>query len=218
MKTALIFGSGGLIGSYLMQELLDHEKYRRVHAFVRKPLLVSHPKLEIHQVDFDALEAFSDLIRGDDLYCCLGTTMKKAGSREAFERVDLQYPLKIAEIASRNQVGCFLLVSSIGADIRSANFYLRTKGKVEDGVKKIMPRVLIFRPSMLLGKRNEFRFGESLGKALVCALQFLFLGKLRKYRGIHAHTVARAMIRLAMEEPEGGIYESDHIQIIGKRP
>lgn len=215
-RTAIVVGATGLVGSHLVNELLKRPEYSEIKVFVRHKIDISHEKLVQHVVNFDDPEKFTTLILGDDIYCALGTTIRKAGSQENFKKIDLDLPVKIASYAIKNGIKNFLVVSSIGANAKSRNFYLRTKGQME---KKIMQmgfeQVFIIRPSMLLGKRKEFRFGEIAGKVLIKTFSFLFLGRLKKYKGIHGRTVARAMIRLAVTCPSKVIIESDELQKLG---
>jgi uncharacterized protein YbjT (DUF2867 family) len=216
-KTALVFGYTGLIGGQLTRLLLEDERYSKIKVFVRRPVRQKHSKLEVILTDYEDLPSVAPEISGDELFCCLGTTMKKAGSRTAFAKVDLDYPVQIAEIASTNKVAKYLVVSSIGASKNSTGFYLRTKGIMEEAMKKYEFRQLaIFRPSLLLGTRNDKRWGEDAGKWLYGIIGFLFRGPLAKYRAIEGVTVARAMINVANNLPGQVVYESDAIQKIGQ--
>jgi uncharacterized protein YbjT (DUF2867 family) len=216
-RTALLFGATGLVGGHCLKLLLANDSYSEVVLFLRHPIPITHAKLKQHLIDFDHLHNYTTSLQGDDLYCCLGTTMRKAGSQEAFERVDYHYPVEIAQIASANGVRQYLLVSSIGADPSSANFYLRTKGKVEEAIKAIPFRAhLIFRPSFLMGSRQEVRLGERIGIAAVRALTAAPMSPLKKYRPIAASVVAAAMVSRALANLEGiHLFESDDIQSIG---
>ncbi|HSO78416.1 MAG TPA: SDR family oxidoreductase, partial [Bacteroidales bacterium] len=148
-----------------------------------------------------------------DIFCCLGTTIKKAGSQEAFRKVDLEAPAKIASIAAENEVKQFIVISSIGADPGSRNFYLRTKGQMEQTVQKEhFQAVAILRPSMITGKRKEFRMAEETGKMIFRPLEKLLLGRLRKYRSIKAKTIARAMVNIALTPQDKTVFESHEIQ------
>jgi uncharacterized protein YbjT (DUF2867 family) len=215
-RTALLFGASGLVGRQCLNELLANDAYSDVHLFLRSLIPITHAKLKQHLIDFDRLTAYADILKGDDLFCCLGTTMRKAGSQEAFEKVDYGYPVQLAQLASANGVGQYLLVTSIGADASSPNFYLRTKGKVEEAVKTFPFRsVLIFRPSFLLGNRQESRLGERIGILAVRALTAAPVSPLRKYRPIAASAVARAMVRQALAGLQGvHVFESDEIQTL----
>jgi uncharacterized protein YbjT (DUF2867 family) len=213
-RTAILIGATGLIGSYVLQNLLAEERYQRVKVFGRKKMDVSHPKLEQHIIDFDNPQSWSALINGDDVFCCLGTTIRTAGSQEAFRKVDLEYPLSFGKAAAANGVSQYLLISSLGADDKSSNFYLRTKGEIEHLLQELkFSSFIALRPSMLLGPRKEFRAGELVGKFFMRVFFFLFLGTLKKYRAIHAATVAKAMVRLALSGSTGyRVFQSDEIQ------
>jgi uncharacterized protein YbjT (DUF2867 family) len=151
-RSALLFGASGLIGGHLLRLLVDDEAYDRVTAPVRKPLSFRHPKLQEHVVDFDHLDGQKDTLQGHDVFCCLGTTIRVAGSQAAFRTVDFTYVVQAASIAAMNGAEQFLLVSSLGADKNSSAFYLRVKGEVEEAASKLSYRaVQIFRPSVLVG-------------------------------------------------------------------
>lgn len=219
MRTALLLGASGLIGGHCLDLLLRDDAYDQVIALVRKPLPMTHPKLTQHSVDFDQLQEFAHLLKADDVFCCLGTTIKKAGSQEAFRKVDFTYAHEAAQLAANNGATQFLLVSSLGADAKSPVFYNRIKGEIEAAVSLLnFTSVSIFRPSLLLGERSEFRLGERLAEPVAKALSFFLIGGLRKYRAIEAHTVAVAMIEIAKMKIEGvNVYESDRIQAIGEK-
>ena len=215
MKTALIAGASGLIGGFLLPILLKDSRYSRVISVGRRKLGIEHPKLTEVIVDMDDLPAM-EKEKIDDVFCCLGTTIKKAGSKENFRRVDFQYPLNLAEFGLAYDARRYTLVSSMGADEESKIFYSRTKGEVEKVVATIgYNRVDIMRPSALLGPRKEFRLGERLGIILLRLFGFLLIGKAKKYRAIEAETVAKAMDKLMLEEKPGVfIHESDEIKEI----
>lgn len=197
-KTAIILGSTGLVGSYLMDLLLSGDEYELVISFVRKATGLSHPKLKEYVIDFDKSEYYKELIKGDDLFCCLGTTIKKAGSQEAFSKVDLTYPITFGNLAKENGLKKYLLISSIGANAKSSTFYLSVKGQCEEQLKSIgFWATHIFRPSLLLGKREEFRFGERLSQFFMRMFSFLMVGRLRKYKPIQSYYVAEAMYNAA---------------------
>lgn len=212
-RKALVLGSSGLVGSLLLRLLLDDERYGRVTALVRRPLAISHPGLRQAVIDFDRMDRFEKEFDADDVFCCLGSTIKKAGSREAFSRVDLHYPLAAARIAKAKGARHFLIVTSMGANPASRVFYSRVKGEVESGLAGGGFRSLsILRPSLLLGKRDEKRTGESIMIALAPVFSPLLSGPLRKYRPIRAEDVAKAMIEIAAREAPGtAIYESDRL-------
>lgn len=213
-KTALIFGGSGLVGSALLRNLLRDDDYERVVAIVRTPLNIPNPKLLQHEVDFDKMENYLPLFRVDDVFCCLGTTIRAAKTRQAFKKVDYEYPVKIAELSKRAGVHKLLIVTALGADPNSRIFYNRTKGEAEEELKKIgMPVLAIFRPSLLLGKRKEFRLGEAIGGLLMSIGSAVMVGVLKKYKAIPAQKVADAMFHVAQADLDNGtyIYESDAI-------
>jgi uncharacterized protein YbjT (DUF2867 family) len=217
VKTALIIGSTGLIGSQLLNLLLENPNYARVITFVKRDSGIKHPKLTQHIIDFDKPETYKELVVGDDFFCTIGTTIKKAGSQKAFRKVDFEYPKQFAAFALQNKVKQFLIISSLGADAKSGNFYLKTKGEIEDFLKDCdFESVSVLQPSLLLGNRTEFRLGEKVGAFFMKTLSFLFLGNLKKYKPIESQTVAKALLKIAQTNNKGfKIYESDAIQEIG---
>ncbi len=213
MKSAIVAGASGLVGDCLVRRLLAEGRYERVVAFVRGPLTLTHRKLEQRTVDYERMGRMSAFPRVDDVYCCLGTTIRKAGSPEEFRRVDVEYVVRLAEVSARAGATQFLLVSSVGASASSSNFYLRCKGEAEDRVRALpFKAVQIFRPSFLVGHRRERRPGESLGIAAARALSFAMIGPARRYRPVKADDVARAMLAAAKEAPTGvHVYEGEAI-------
>jgi len=203
MKNALIAGASGLVGSELLQLLLNGNDYDKVIAFVRRPMEFSHPRLIQEIVDFKRLTEFSPAIAVTDVFCTLGTTIKKAGSQEAFRNVDHDYVVGMGKLSERIGVQQFLVVSSMGADASSRIFYNRVKGEMEMAVQQLnIPSIFIFRPSLLIGKRSEFRLGERIAQVMMGGLGFLFIGGLKKYRPIPASTVANAMLTVALTRKE----------------
>ncbi|MFV8366177.1 NAD(P)H-binding protein [Flavobacterium sp. XS1P27] len=217
MKTAVIIGSTGLIGSELLNLLLESSHYAKVITFVKRDTGIKHPKLTQHIIDFDKPETYKELVIGDDFFCTIGTTINKAGSKKAFRKVDFEYPRQFAAFALQNRVKQFLIISSLGADANSGNFYLKTKGEIQDFLKDCnFESVAVLQPSLLLGNRTEFRFGEKVGTFFMKTLSFLFLGNLKKYKPIEGKTVAKALLKIAQINNTGfKIYESDVIQEIG---
>jgi uncharacterized protein YbjT (DUF2867 family) len=213
MKTAIVIGSTGLVGNRLTRKLLNDDHYTLVKIFVRKTSSITHPKLEEHVVDFEKLEQWKNKITGDELYSAMGTTIKKAGSKEAQYKIDFTYQYECAKAASENGVGKYLLVSSAGANSKSGNFYLRMKGELDEIVSELpFKQISIFRPSFLAGERKERRRGEAIG---ISAVNFLagIIPPLRKYRPIGAETVAEAMIKTASQTNSSKlmIYELEQI-------
>jgi uncharacterized protein YbjT (DUF2867 family) len=216
-RTALVFGSTGLVGNLLLEELVDSERYSAIKIFVRQSTGISVPGVEEIIADFSDLENLTPKITGDDLFICLGTTIKKAGSVENMEKIDRDLPVKIAQMARSNGLKNVAAVSSIGASADSKNYYLRIKGEMEEGIMmQDFENIAIVRPSMLLGERKERRTGELVGKVVMKAFKPVLTGKLRKYRAIHGKDVARAMIIILEQKPGKKIYESDELQDIVK--
>ena len=175
-------------------------------------------KVRILETDFRDLAALGDALAVDDVYCCLGTTMRKAGSRDAFRRVDLDLPLALARVARAYGARQFLFVSSLGADVRSRSFYLRVKGEAEARLADIgLETLLVFRPSLLLGDREEWRPGERVMQALMRVLDPVLRGPLRRYRAVPAASVAAAMVRAALAGSEGlQVFQSERIEELGR--
>ena len=219
MKTALIIGATGLIGSQLLKLLLESKNYDKVVAFVKRDIGFNHPKLIQRIIDFDKPETYQSLIVGDDFFCTIGTTIKKAGSQYSFRKVDFEYPKQFATFALQNKVKQFLIISSLGANANSENFYLKTKGEIQDFLKNCnFENVTILQPSLLLGDRKEFRLGEKIGAFFMKTLSFLFLGNLKKYKAIEGKTVAKAMFIIAQKNYKGfRIIESGSIQEIANK-
>lgn len=211
MKTALIAGSTGLIGTQLLQLLLASDRYDKVIALVRRDAGVAHPKLQTLPAEFDQLDALLGNEKITDVFCCLGTTMAKAGSREKFYEVDFHYPVKLAEAAIKHGAARYYLVSALGADRKSKIYYNRVKGEVEAAISGVGYTALhIFRPSLLLGPRTETRRGEDAAKILYRVFGFLFPAK---YKAIDASRVADAMMHFTHSTGQGVfIHESDEMQ------
>ena len=211
MKTAIIIGATGLVGSTLVTQICENPNYSKVVLLLRKPLNISHSKLIQEVIDFDNIDALK--VVGDDLFCAMGTTLAKAGSKEAQYKIDCTYPFEIGKIAKANGVKQFILVSSVGADFDSSNFYLRTKGDLEKKIQSLgFQNFVSVRPSMLLGDREESRLGEKIGKVFSNLLSPLLFGSLRKYHGIEASDVAKSMQRFANQGLSGVKYvEYDEI-------
>jgi len=203
MKTALVAGGSGLVGRVCLQTLLVDPAYANAVSVSRRELPVSHPKLVQKVLSFENLAAL-DLPPVDDIFCALGTTIRKAGSQPAFRRVDYDYPLALADHALKFGAKQFVLVSSVGADAKSRNFYLRTKGELERALRRLPFKALhIFRPSLLLGKRDEFRVGESIGAIAAKLVQFAMAGPLSPYHPVSAMALGKAMVVAAGSNQEG---------------
>jgi uncharacterized protein YbjT (DUF2867 family) len=211
--TATVIGATGLIGSYLLNELLNDPFYDTVKILIRKPLDITHPKLEKKIVDFNDSDSLLVAIDNSDaVFCAVGTTQKKVkGDKEAYRKVDYDIPVKAARFSKMTGCETFVLVSSVGANSKSKTFYLKLKGEVEEAVKTVgVKSVHIMQPSMLLGERKEFRLGEKIGKIFMTGLSFLLPSK---YKPIQANKVAIAMLNAAKENNEGFfVYEYDGIR------
>ncbi|HEY9046669.1 MAG TPA: NAD-dependent epimerase/dehydratase family protein [Ohtaekwangia sp.] len=210
MKTALIAGSTGLIGSQLLQLLLNSDRYSEVVALTRQDL-PEHPKLKQLKIDFAKLGESLDQFKADDVFCCLGTTMAKAGSKENFYQVDFYYPLLLAKSTIQRGAKQFLLVSALGASRSASVYYNQVKGEIEEAVSTTgFETVHIFRPSLLLGPRTEHRTGEDAAKVVYKIFGFLIP---KKYKAIQSSKVAKAMLQLAsLEKPGIHIHESQDLQ------
>lgn len=216
---ALLVGATGLVGQHCLRLLLAEPRYKSVTALVRTPLKSSDSKLAQHIVDFDRLNEVHELVQADDVFCCLGTTIKNAGSQDAFRHIDRDYPVEVASLALGRGASQFLLVSAIGADAGSSIFYNKVKGEVEHDISALGYRgVQIFRPSLLLGERKEFRLGEKISQAVSNAVPFIFAGPLRKYRPIPASQVAAAMVEVAKRELSGvNVFESGELPALASK-
>jgi len=211
-KTAIVFGATGLVGKELIYHLIKDIRYKAVKVFTRRDLHIEHIKVIEKIVDVEKVEDYSDLIKGDDLFICLGTTRRKAGSVKRMEEIDHHLPFKIAKAALLHGVKNIAVVSSIGADPGARNYYYRIKGNMEKDLRSLeFDRMVILRPSILLGKRDEIRLFESIGKGFIKTFGFLLNGKRRKYRGIYGADVAYAIVREINNVNGKEIYESDEI-------
>ena len=210
-RIALVAGSTGLIGNQLVTLLLQDSNYSKVIALSRKPLSISNPKLENIILEADQLDNCHQQLMADDVFCCLGTTMKHARSKAAFRKVDFDYPLQLAKTLKQNGAQQFLLVSALGANKNSRIFYNQVKGEVEEAITSVGFSALhIFRPSLLLGPRKEQRSGEDAAKVFYKIFGFLIP---KKYQGLESIKVARAMQVLAKETLSGKfVHESDALQ------
>jgi len=212
-KCAVVFGATGLVGKELVAELCASNDFEKITAVTRKKLSISDPKLDQVQIDdFSRLMELKEKLNAGLVFCCIGTTIKVAGSKEAFTKVDLDIPKKIAQLAEALSAPALVVISSIGADAASSNFYLRTKGEMEKSVREIYSgKLRIVRPSLLMGNRDEFRFGEKVSTGFMKTFGWLFAGPLKKYRGIYARDVARAMIKISHFKSGKTVYESNEL-------
>ncbi len=210
-RTALILGASGLTGQALLQLLLADALYSTVIIYVRKQVLINHPKLQQQIMNYEKLES---AVQADDVFCCLGTTIKKAGNQQAFRQVDLVYPQKVAELQKTSGSKRFLLISAVGADEQSSIFYSKTKGQVEKAITILdYPCTCIFRPSLIMGERSERRIGEKIAIFLAKMIGPVLVGPLKKYQPVSALSIAKAM-QDAAHQFEDGIHfiSSDEIK------
>lgn len=203
-RIALVAGPTGLVGQQLLQRLLQDPAYTEVRALSRRSLPMQHERLRVIQTDYYNLAALGDALKVDDIFCCLGTTLRKAGSRAAFEDVDYRMVVELARAARAAGARQFLVISAVGASERSPAFYSRVKGRMEATVSALdYAAVHIVRPSLLMGARGEHRAGEALAQKLAPAFNPLLRGALAKYRAVDAAEVADALCRLALRNQRG---------------
>lgn len=213
MRAAIVVGATGLTGSSLVEQLCNNNEYVSVTVIARRKPTFTHPKLEVKIRDFERIEE-QDIEFAHELYCCLGTTIKKAGSRVMFEKVDFEYPLAIASLAKKRGIPHFIVITAMGANENSPFYYNRVKGKLEhDLVELGLQRLSIIRPSLLVGNRDEFRLGEKVGEKLLKLAHPLLIGPFKRSRAIDASQVAKAMIIIALHGKQQSvtIYSSDEL-------
>lgn len=215
-KTAVLLGATGLIGNQLLHLILEDEYFAQIRVLVRQPISLSHPRLEVCVTDFDDYNNFHrSLGTGDTIFCCIGTTMKKVkGDKALYRRIDFDIPVHAAQWGIDNGFSKFLVVSSVGANAHSSNFYLSVKGSMEAAIHALPYSALhIFRPSFLLGFREEKRKGEKFVQTIAPAISLLLPGKLKKYRAIESVVVAGAM-RSAAKSNTTGVHTHEYTQMI----
>lgn len=212
-KTAVIFGASGLVGKELCRILSEDNEFEEIKIVVRtRQDNLSDKIKQIILPDFSKFSDIRDTLKADVFFCCIGTTIKKAGSQDSFLKVDLDIPVAVAELAETLAVPSLVVISSLGADDKSSNFYLRTKGRMEKKVAESYHGNLKFvRPSLLMGDRKEFRFGEKIAVVFMKAFGWIFAGQLARYRGIKAVDVARCLVKLSGLTMGKMIYESEEL-------
>ena len=212
MKTALVFGSTGLVGGHLLDQLIKNENYNKIKLFVRSEIIINDLKVEIVKTDFNNMEKHKEEMTGDHCYFCIGTTKKNSPDKDEYRRVELDLPKQIAQITKSNSVNSFVFVSSGYADPNSSGDYLKFKGLVEEELKRLSFNKLgIMRPSFLIGDRKEKRVGEKLGIFVFKLLSPLFLGPLKKMKPIQSEKVAKAMIKISNGDFRQQVFESNEI-------
>lgn len=217
MKTAIVIGGTGLVGNALIQLMLSNPHFDTVVVLGRRSVGISHNNLQEHLIDFDKPQLWKQLVKGDVLFSCLGTTLKQAGSKDAQYRVDYKYQFNMASIAAENKVPAYVLVSSIGAGSNTRFFYTQMKGQLEEGVSQLpFTQTAIVRPGPLYGNRKQSRPGESISVTLLKGLNKI--GLFKKYSPISATEVATAMIRITLTEKKGvTVYENQELLTIARK-
>tara|TARA_B100000965_G_scaffold351632_1_gene326351 strand:+ start:32 stop:685 length:654 start_codon:yes stop_codon:yes gene_type:complete len=216
MKTAILFGATGLIGNNLLDLLITNQEYYKIKIFTRRSFKKKHPKLEIHNVNFNQIDLHSKDIAGDDCFFCIGTTRKQTPNKQDYINVELNLPIKIAKIAKLNKVNSFIYVSSGGANAKSKNLYLQNKGKAESEIIKLsFNYTAIIQPSLLLGKRNQTRITESIAQFIFKNLSFIFIGKLKPFKAIQSKTVANAIIKIITTNKNDIYFSSEKLADLG---
>jgi uncharacterized protein YbjT (DUF2867 family) len=212
MKTAIVFGSTGLIGGHLVNLLIEDNYYTKVKVFVRSQTSINNEKVEVINIDFNNLGNHKTEITGDDCFFCIGTTKQNSPDKNDYQKVELDIPKEIAQIAKANSVKSFIFISSIYANPNSSGNYVKFKGLVEEELKRLnFSKLGILRPSFLMGKRKENRVGEKIGIFAFSALSPLLFGPFKKMRPISSENVAKAMIKIANSNLEKTVYESNEI-------
>ena len=217
MKTALIFGSSGLIGNELFKTILLNNSYDKIKIFVRSVPEVNNPKVEIIKTDFSNLEQYKDKIIGDDCFFCIGTTKKDTPNKDEYRRVEYNIPVDVAKIAKANSVKSFYYVSSIGANPNASSNYLKNKGQVEEELKNLnFSKLAIIRPSLLIGNRKSFRLGEVIFTPVMNTLTLFAFGSLKKYKPIKIQNVVKAILHISKNVSDKIVFESDELVRIAK--
>ena len=213
MKTAILFGATGLVGKHLLNLLIENNEYDKIKIFSRKDIITQSQKIEKYVIDFNELEKHKDKIVGDDCFFAIGTTRRVTPKKNDYIDVELNLPVKISKIAKDNNVKSFIYISSGGANADSRNLYLQNKGKVEQEIINLcFEFTAIIQPSLLLGDRNENRIGEKIAKFIFKSLSFIFIGKLRQFKAIHAKNVAKAIIIINERKLDDLFFTSDKLE------
>ena len=212
MKTAIVFGSTGLIGGHLVNQLIQDNYYTKIKIFVRSQTSINNEKVEVINIDFNNLGNHKTEITGDDCFFCIGTTKQNSPDKNDYQKVELDIPKEIAQIAKANSVKSFIFISSIYANPNSSGNYVKFKGLVEEELKRLnFSKLGILRPSFLMGKRKENRVGEKIGILTFSVLSPLLFGPFKKMKPISSEIVAKAMIKIAKQNLQKITFESDEI-------
>ena len=211
-KTAILLGATGLTGGILLELLLKDPLFEKVKVFGRSSTKVTHPKLEEHLGDMFQMEHFSEVFKGDVVFCCIGTTKAKTPDNETYKKIDYGIPVAAAKLAKRNNIPVFEVISALGANHKSSTFYNKVKGEMQRDVIAVgIDKTFIFQPSLIGGDRSEKRFGEQTAQVVMVALSFLVP---KKYKIITPETIAEAMLSVAINGCNKEIIESDEIKEI----
>lgn len=202
--TICIAGASGLVGNEILIQLLNHPQTEKVLVLARNPLGFGHPKMQVVLLAFEQLDNFEVAEKIDLGFCALGTTLRKAGSKERQQEIDRDFVISFGKFCKRSGCEKIGIVSSIGAHEKSSNFYLRTKGEMETSIAALqIPLTVFIRPSFLIGPRKESRPGDKLIQLISFIISPILLGKLKKYRGIHASKVAQKLIEATLNQSHG---------------
>ncbi len=216
-KTAIVLGASGLTGSILLELLLQDDQYCSVKIISRKNIEKKHPKIKEFVGDLLQLENFENDFTGDVCFCCIGTTAKKTPDKETYRKIDFGIPVAAAKLCTKNKIPTYMVISALGADAKSSIFYSRTKGEMEQAVlQENIPYTYLLEPSLIFGDRKESRVGEKIAIVLTKLFGFLLVGKLKKYKGIEAENIAKAMFYLANNKTDVTRIPSDKILEIAK--
>ena len=218
MKTALIFGSSGLIGNHLLNCILKDDYYQKIKLFIRTKIDIGDPRVEIIYDDFKNKDNLEKTIIGDDCFFCIGTTKKDTPNKKEYRRIEYDIPVNIAKVAKLNSINSFFYVSSMGANSSVSNSYLRNKGQVEDVLVSLnFDKIAILKPSLLLGNRKKFRLAERIAQFVMTKMSFIFFGKMKKYKPIKAINVAKAIINISKNNYQIKFFESDKLLELSKK-
>lgn len=214
-KTAIILGATGLTGGILLQKLLDDDRYRKIKIFTRNPIQIKSQKIEEYLINLFELPQFYELFKGDEVFCCVGSTQSKTPDNEVYRKVDFGIPATAAKLCKKNEIDTFIVISALGANQKSRFFYNKTKGEMEGAVlEQQIPNTYILQPSLIGGNRAETRPFEYFWKKVMKVGDYLLIGKLRKYRSIHPETIANAMLLLANTKHHKKCIDSDEIKYL----
>ncbi|MCE2846550.1 MAG: NAD-dependent epimerase/dehydratase family protein [Sphingobacteriales bacterium] len=220
LKRVVIAGAGGLVGSRLMELLMADLTVSQIVVFSSKPRTYSHPKVIVHVTsDYTKLERFRSQLEGFDvLYCCVGSTMAKSGSEAAFRKVDYAIPMALANLASLCSIPRFMVISSVGADASSRNFYLRTKGEMERDILELFQfkKLAFIRPSLIIGARDEVRPAERWAQLILFPIAGFFIGRFKKYKPLEDITIAKAMTAIFHSVNNQKVYEANDLDWLGR--